>query len=110
RVLALETEDHRLVGAVPLAGKTEAAEQLDPQALKLRDHAVGDELLREPPCRAHRADRVRARRSDGDLEDGEDGDVHGALSVWPEPAQKRMRVLMLVSSRATAFLTSCDTF
>ena len=87
RLLALEAEHHRPVAAVALAGEPEAAEQLDLDARGLRELAVAVEPLGEAPRRAHRADRVRARRADPDLEDIEHGDVHVASIPTPSSEQ-----------------------
>jgi hypothetical protein len=64
------------VPALSGADEPEAAEQLDLHSGGLREQTVCLEALGKSARRAHRTDRVRARRPDADLEDVEDGDVH----------------------------------
>ena len=73
-----QAEQHRLVGAVALAGRAERAVELGLDTLRRVQHAVVLQPKREQPRRAHRADGVRAARPDADLEEVEDGDGHSA--------------------------------
>src|SRR5262249_7336398 len=76
-LVALEAEHDRPVRAVAPAGEPEATEQLDLHARGGRELAVRVEAPGGPARRPHRADRVRARRTDADLEDVEHRDMHG---------------------------------
>jgi len=78
RVLALEAEQNRLVGAMADAGERERAEQLAAHARDLRQHAfLLQPALGEARRGAHRAHRVRGGGTDADLEQVEQADSHG---------------------------------
>ena len=76
RLLAFEAEQHGLVAAVTLARRAQRAVQLDAQPLDPVEDAVVLETQREQPRRPHRSDRMRARRTDADLEEIKDADGH----------------------------------
>ena len=76
--LALETTEHRLVGAVAAARMCERAEQLRAHACHAREVALLLQPARDEARRgAHGPDGMRRRRADADLEQVEDADCHG---------------------------------
>ncbi len=83
--LALQADQHRPVGAVPLAGQGERAVEVDPDPgrARLRIHQMA--LLLQPrhePLRGpHGADRVGAGGADADGEEVEDADGHAGDSI-----------------------------
>jgi hypothetical protein len=74
--IALQPEQHGLVAAMALAGGAQRAEQLDPHVGHPLQQALGLQPQREQSRRPHRADRVRARGADADLEEVEGADRH----------------------------------
>ncbi len=81
RVLALEAEQHRLVGAVAAAGHRQRAVQLGAHAGDAVEHAfLFQPVFGEARGGAHRPHRVRRRRSDADLEQVEYADGHGCTA------------------------------
>ena len=77
--LAEQTQDHRLDAAVTVAGGTERAEQLGADGPARPRAARPPRARSRTSCRPHRADRVRAGRSDADGEEVEDAQRHEGL-------------------------------
>ena len=75
--IAFEPEQHRFVRAVPFAGRAQRAEQVDLHAAHEGEQVGVFDMRRKTAGGDHRPDRVRARRTDTDLEQIEDADVHG---------------------------------
>ena len=81
RVLALEAEQHRLVGAVAAAGHRQRAVQLGAHAGDPIQHAfLFQPVFGETRGGAHRPHRVRGGRPDADLEQVEYADGHGCTA------------------------------
>ena len=78
-VVADQAEDHGDVGAVPLAGLGQRAEQVDPDPLDPLEDPQSRHRDEEPLGRPPRPHGVRARRPDADLEDVEGADRLQAL-------------------------------
>jgi hypothetical protein len=79
RLVALQTQQHGLGGAMAVAGGTEGAEQLRPNGGGLGEQAVLLQPGGEHPSGTHGADGVRAGRADADGEQVEDADCHAIL-------------------------------
>ena len=76
RLVPLEPEHHGARSPVPCARGTEGTEEFDPQPRDLVQKSVGGQPGDETSCRAHRSDRVGARRPDADGEQIEHRDSH----------------------------------
>src|SRR5690606_5171309 len=79
RLFAFETEQHRLVAAVALAGGAEGTVQLDTDACRGAEQALAAQAVDEARGGTHRPHRVRAGRTDADLEQVENAEGHGVL-------------------------------
>ncbi len=81
RQLALESENHRLVGTMSLARGSQRAEQFNPNA----GYVIQEMTLRQPPDehagRPHRTDGVRTGRSNTDSEQIKDADGQGQIPL-----------------------------
>jgi hypothetical protein len=74
--LAHQADDHRTIGAVPDAGSGQRAVQPDLDAAYRSEQLPAFKLMHEVVRRLHRADSVRARRPDANLEQIENADGH----------------------------------
>ncbi|GBF31543.1 hypothetical protein MnTg04_01504 [bacterium MnTg04] len=87
RLLPLETEHQRAVGAMALAGRRQRSIKLAGDAIDIAEQALVFQIEGKLARRIHRAHRVRTGWPDADLQDVENADAHGVrLYVSPFPA------------------------